>query len=63
LGQNLIFLVSTVHPWEGWHWLGAQVWPALGQITLAAVTGPAVLSLLETMHRGLKAAEAMSSQS
>jgi hypothetical protein len=59
LGQNVVFLVSTAHPWEGWQWLGAQIWPALGQLMLAAVTGPAVLSLLETMHRGLKAGEAM----
>jgi len=62
LGQNLVFLVSTAHPWKGWHWLSAQLWPTLGQIMLAAVTGPAVLSLLETMHRSLEAPEAMSSQ-
>lgn len=60
LGQNLVFLVSTAHPWKGWHWLSAQIWPVLGQIVLAAVTGPAVLSLLETMHRSLEAPEAMS---
>jgi cell shape-determining protein MreD len=60
LGQNLIFLISTAHPWKGWHWLSAQIWPALGQIMLAAVTGPAVLSLLETMHRSLEAPEAIS---
>jgi len=62
VGQNLIFLISTAHPWKGWHWLSAQIWPALGQIILAAVTGPAVLSLLETMHRSLKAPEAISSR-
>jgi rod shape-determining protein MreD len=62
LGQNLIFLTSTAHPWKGWHWLSAQIWPALGQIMLAAVTGPPVLSLLETMHRSLEAPEATSSR-
>ena len=62
LGQNLIFLISTAHPWKGWHWLSAQIWPALGQIMLAAVTGPAVLSLLETMHRSLETPAAISSR-
>lgn len=60
LGQNLLFLVSTAHPWKGWHWLSGQIWPTLGQIMLAAVTGPAVLSLLETMHRSLQTQGAMS---
>ncbi len=62
LGQNLIFLISTAHPWKGWHWLSGQIWPALGQIMLAAVTGPAVLSLLATMHGSLEAPEAISSR-
>lgn len=54
LGQNLLFLVSTALPWKGCHWLNDQFWPVLGQIVLAAVTGPSVLSLLETMHRSLQ---------
>ena len=62
LGQNAVFLISTAHPWKGWHWLSAQIWPTVGQIMLAAVTGPAVLSLLETIHRSLKASEAISSR-
>ena len=60
LGQNLLFLVSTAHPWKGWHWLSGQISPTLGQIMLAAVTGPAVLSLLETMHQSLQTQGAMS---
>ena len=62
LGQNLIFLTSAAHSWKGWHWLSAQIWPSLGQIMLAAVTGPPVLSLLEAMHRSLEAPEATSSR-
>jgi len=54
VGQNLLFLVSMALPWKGWHWLSDQVWPFVGQIVLAAVTGPSVLSLLETMHRSLQ---------
>ena len=60
LGQNLLFLVSTAAPWKGWSWLSAQLWPVLGQIVLAAVTGASVLSLLETMHRSLQTQGAMS---
>jgi hypothetical protein len=59
LGENLIFLTSTAHPWKGWLWLSAQIWPTAGQIFLAAATGPAVVSLLETMHRSLEDSEAV----
>jgi len=60
LGQNLLFLASSALPWKGWHWLSAQLWPVLGQIVLAAATGPSVLSLFETMHRSLQTQGAMS---
>lgn len=50
LGQNLIFLLCTAQSWKGSYWLGDQVWSVMGQVILAAVTGPAVLLILETIY-------------
>jgi hypothetical protein len=46
LGQHLLFWASLAPPWKGAPLLAAQTAPVLLQITLAAVTGPRLLTLL-----------------
>lgn len=59
LAQNLFF-VFAVHPMKGSQLLMAQIGPVMGQIILAAMTGPPFLVLLEKIHKRVETALAFS---
>lgn len=57
LAENLILFVFGTTPLRGIELLASRIGPVLGQIILVAITGPAILAVLEKMHGRLQAPE------
>ena len=55
LGQHLVFCASLAPPWKGAQLLAAQTTPVLLQTTLAALTGPGILTVLGRLQSRFRA--------
>ncbi len=50
LMENFVLFVFGARPLTEIHLLTSRIWPVIGQMILAAITGPAILTILEKIH-------------